>query len=121
MDEIQCFDGDGVVPPELQALIKENGRLKELLENRDREIRGLRKENNKLEQELRDFGNKLWKIQSIVNEKDMVEEEYPTKRVWDKKYEEHEDEPEVVPNMTAQNTMSMTAREAFNAMMDRNA
>lgn len=95
MVEIQCFDGDGAVPPELQALIKENQRLKDLLERRDLEIAGLRKDMLRKEMALCDFGHKLWQIQNIVNAnaKDMVDEEYPVKREWNGKFEQ---EPEVV-------------------------
>jgi hypothetical protein len=77
MVEVQCFDGDGAVPPELQALMKENQRLKELLEARDHDNDCLQKTNRELEKELRNFGNKLWQIQNIVNAKDVVEDEYP--------------------------------------------
>jgi hypothetical protein len=115
MVEIQCFDGDGAVPPELQALVKENQRLTDLLEERNMEIRGLRMDMNKKEQELRDFGNKLWQIQNIVNAKDMVDEEYPVKSKFNCDGE-YEQEPEVVDE-----DVRRAARVHFDAMMGRNA
>ena len=38
MKAVQCYDGDGVVPPEIVALIEENKRLKEIIKKKDENI-----------------------------------------------------------------------------------
>jgi hypothetical protein len=77
MHEVQCFDGDGVVPPELKALMEENERLKERYDLCEKENLGLRETIRLQQQELHDLGSKLWDIQNIVNAKPLQDEVYP--------------------------------------------
>lgn len=75
MAEVQCWEGDGVVPPEVAALIKENEDLKERVNDRDRTIRRLEKTVEDQERMLQSYGGKLRQIQKIVQEPDVIEEE----------------------------------------------
>ena len=117
MAEIQCFDGDGVVPPEIKALIAENTHLKTVVGEQQAEIDRLNKFLNLESQAARTLGDKLWQIQNIVNAKDMVEDEYPlpgpTKGF---KFEEQFEEPKTLEKDDPRNVLmheKVPIKEAF--------
>lgn len=66
MPEIQCWEGDGQIPPEVSKLIKDNEALKERIMDlegelvcRDNEIRSLREVN-------KSYGQKLYAIERVL-------------------------------------------------------
>lgn len=64
MAEIQCFDGAGVVPPEIDTLLESNDRLRTVVREQQKEIDRLNKNLETMGCELDDVVSRLLEIQT---------------------------------------------------------
>ena len=92
MVEVQCWEGDGIVPPEVKALVMENERLKGIVKDLETEVTHLRKRVSVVQEISNNYGQKLYEIERILaykeepepvyDPRDMPKEDFLTEMAW---------------------------------------
>lgn len=104
MGEVQCFEGDGAIPPEISALMRENERLKARLESMDAQHDQDQKYIMELTARVSLMQDKLYQIGQILAIREMPE--------YDDRYDKANMEPMLHP-IGVTGPPPLTADEAF--------